>query len=56
MVKLKVRKRLKSMKLKIFEKGGWAAGNSSALMEKVTQLIDSGMTTYGRVLVQKKLR
>ena len=54
MLKLKVRKRLNSMKLKMFEKGGWVAGNSSALMEKVTQLIDAGMTTGGAGYSAKK--
>lgn len=44
-----IRERLNSTKLKAFEKAGWVAGNSSALMEKVTQSLDIGLTTGGAV-------
>jgi hypothetical protein len=37
------RKRLNSTKLKLSQKTEWIAGNSSALMEKVTQFIDAGV-------------
>lgn len=35
------------VKLKLFEKTEWVAGNSSALMERLTQFIDASMTTGG---------
>jgi len=47
--RFKIRKRLSSTKLKAFQKAEWVAGNSSALVEKVTQLLDVGMTTGGSV-------
>lgn len=45
--RFKIRERLNSTKLKAFEKAGWIAGNSNALMEKITQFLDSGATTAG---------
>lgn len=33
--------------MKAFEKAGWVAGNSSALMEKIGQFLDIGTTTAG---------
>lgn len=39
--------RLEKTKLKVFEKTSWVAGNSSALMETVRQVIDFGSTTVG---------
>lgn len=47
--KFKIRKRLNRTKLKVFEKVDWVTGNSSALMEKVTQLLDISATTGGSV-------
>lgn len=47
--KFKVRERLNSTKLKVFEKTGWVAGNSSALMEKLTLFLDIGATTGASV-------
>lgn len=41
----KIRERLNSTKLKILEKGGWDISNSSAIMEKVTVLLDISATT-----------
>lgn len=43
--RFRIRKRLQATKLKAFEKAGWVAGNSSALMDKVTQLLDITATT-----------
>ena len=45
--RFKICGRLNSTKLKAFEKAGWVAGNSSALMEKITQFLDIGATTAG---------
>ena len=47
MTRLKFRKRLNKTRLKVFEKAGWVAGNSSALMEKLGQFLDIGATTAG---------
>ena len=47
--RFKIRKRLNSTKLKAFEKAGWVAGNSSALMEKIGQFLDISATTGGSV-------
>ena len=47
MTKLKFRKRLDKTRLKAFEKVGWVAGNSSALMQKISQFLDIGITTAG---------
>jgi hypothetical protein len=47
--RLKIRKRLNLTKLKAFDKAGWVAGNSSALMEKIGQFLDIGVTTGGSV-------
>jgi hypothetical protein len=47
--RFKIRKRLNSTKLKAFEKAGWVAGNSSALMEQIGQFLDIGATTGGSV-------
>ena len=47
MTKFKIRKRLNKTRLKAFEKAGWVAGNSSALMEKIGQFLDIGSTTAG---------
>ena len=49
MSRFKIRKRLNQTKLKAFEKAGWVAGNSSALMEKIGQMLDIGSTTAGSV-------
>jgi hypothetical protein len=38
-------------KLKAFEKAGWIADNSSALMEKIGQFLDIGATTVGSVYI-----
>ncbi len=46
--RFKIRKRF-STKLKVFEKTGCVAGNSSALIEKITQFLDIGATTAGSV-------
>ena len=43
--RFKIRERLNSTKLKVFEKAGWIAGNSSVLMEKVTTILDTGAST-----------
>ena len=40
-------KRLNKTRLKAFEKAGWVAGNSSALMQKIGQFLDIGSTTAG---------
>ena len=45
--KFEFRKRLNSTRLKAFEKVGWVAGNSSALMEKIGEFLDIGATTGG---------
>jgi hypothetical protein len=45
--RFKIRKRLNSTKLKAFEKAGWVAGNSSALMKKIGQFLNIGATTGG---------
>lgn len=45
----KIRERLNTTKLKAFEKAGWVAGNSSALMEKIAQFLDISATTAGSV-------
>lgn len=47
--KFKIRERFNSTKLKTFEKAGWVVGNSSALMEKISQFLDIGATTAGSV-------
>jgi hypothetical protein len=52
--RFKIRKRLNSTKLKVFEKATLVAGNSSALMEKVTTLLDIGATTIGSVYSAEK--
>lgn len=48
-ITLKLRERLNSTKLKAFEKAGWVAGNSSAVIEKIGQFLDIGATTAGSV-------
>ena len=45
--RFKIRKRLSSTKLKLYQKADWGAGNSSALMQKLTQFLDIGATTAG---------
>jgi len=52
--RFKIRERLNSTKLKVFEKAGWVAGNSSVLMEKVTTLLDIGATTAGSAYSAEK--
>jgi hypothetical protein len=47
--KFNLRQRLSTTKLKVFEKGELVMGNSSVLMEKITQFLDAGMTTGGSV-------
>lgn len=47
MSRFKIRKRLNKTRLKAFEKAGWVAGNSSALMEKVNQFLDISTITAG---------
>jgi hypothetical protein len=47
MSRFRIRQRLNKTKLKAFEKAGWVAGNSSALMEKVGLFLDIGSTTAG---------
>lgn len=47
MARFRIRERLNETRLKAFEKVGWVAGNSSALMEKICQFIDIGATTAG---------
>lgn len=47
--RFKIRERFNSTKLKVYKKTVWVAGNSSVLMEKLTQLIDIGTTTGGSV-------
>ena len=47
MSRFRIRQRLNKTKLKAFEKTGWVAGNSSALMEKVGHFLDIGSTTAG---------
>ena len=43
----RISNRLEKTKLKVFEKTSWVAGNSSALMETLRQVIDFGTTTAG---------
>ena len=45
--KFKIRKRLNKTRLKAFEKPGWVAGNSSALMKKIGQFLVIGATIAG---------
>ena len=47
--RFKIRQRLNKTKLQGFEKTSWVAGNSSVLMEKITQLLDTSATTAGSV-------
>ena len=47
MTRFKIRQRLSKTRLKAFEKAGWVAGNSSALMQKIGQFLDIGATTAG---------
>ena len=45
--RFRIRERLNKTKLRVFEKAGWTVGNSSVLMEKLSQLVDLGSTTAG---------
>ena len=42
------------LKLKAFEKAGWIASNSSALIEKVAQFLDISVTVFGSSYSAKK--
>ena len=44
----KIRQRLSSTKLKMLEASKWAAGNSSALMQKIAQTVDISATFLKR--------
>lgn len=44
---LKIRNRLNKTKMKVFEKTGWVAGNSSVLIEKMIQFMETSSTTAG---------
>ena len=46
-IKKKLKQRLNKTKLQAFEKAGWVTGNSSALMQKISQFLDIGATTAG---------
>ena len=47
MIKFRTRKRFNKTRLKEFQKASWVAGNSSALMQKISQFLDIGSTTAG---------
>ena len=47
--RFKIREKLNSTQLKVRETAGWLAGNTTALMEKVTILLEVGATTAGSV-------
>lgn len=46
-IRQRINNRLEKTKMKVFDKTGWVAGNSSASMETVIQVIDFSTTTAG---------